>query len=124
MSKPLIGVTTSARSGWRIFPLVALNIWLAGGKAVRWGAGRPSDVSKIDGIIIGGGDDISPDFYGGDLVTSARLDPARDALELGTGPELAAEDVRLAIRHLGAVVGSVGVEDVLGAVFSQFCIGK
>jgi tRNA modification GTPase len=49
---------------------------------------------------------------------------ARDALEHGTGPELAAEDVRLAIRHLGAVVGSVGVEDVLGAVFSQFCIGK
>lgn len=49
---------------------------------------------------------------------------AREALEHGTGPELAAEDVRLAIRHLGAVVGSVGVEDVLGAVFSQFCIGK
>ena len=54
----------------------------------------------------------------------ACLIAARDALELGTGPELAAEDVRLAIRHLGAVVGSVGVEDVLGAVFSQFCIGK
>ncbi|MDX1292759.1 MAG: GTPase, partial [Hyphomonas sp.] len=49
---------------------------------------------------------------------------AREALTLGTGPELAAEDVRLAIRHLGAVVGAVGVEDVLGAVFSQFCIGK
>ena len=49
---------------------------------------------------------------------------ARDALDLGTGAELAAEDVRLAIRHLGAIVGAVGVEDVLGAVFSQFCIGK
>lgn len=81
MSKPVIGVTTSARSGWRIFPLVALNIWLAGGRAVRWGAGRPADISKVDGIVIGGGDDISPDLYGGELVTSARLDPARDALE-------------------------------------------
>jgi len=30
----------------------------------------------------------------------------------------------MAIRHLGAVVGAVGVEDVLGAVFSEFCIGK
>lgn len=49
---------------------------------------------------------------------------ARNALEMGTGPELAAEDVRMAIRHLGAVVGAVGVEDVLGAVFSEFCIGK
>tara|TARA_Y100001001_G_scaffold85090_2_gene83284 strand:- start:552 stop:1886 length:1335 start_codon:yes stop_codon:yes gene_type:complete len=54
----------------------------------------------------------------------ACLIAARDALELGTGPELAAEDVRMAIRHLGAVVGAVGVEDVLGAVFSEFCIGK
>lgn len=54
----------------------------------------------------------------------ACLVAARDALELGTGAELAAEDVRMAIRHLGSVVGAVGVEDVLGAVFSEFCIGK
>lgn len=54
----------------------------------------------------------------------ACLVAARDALELGTGAELAAEDVRMAIRHLGSVIGVVGVEDVLGAVFSEFCIGK
>ncbi|ARE38908.1 Para-aminobenzoate synthase, amidotransferase component [Rhodovulum sp. P5] len=79
--KPLIAVTTSARSGWRIYPLVAFNIWLAGGRSVRWGAGRPADLDDVDGLIIGGGDDISPDLYGMQLVTSARLDPARDALE-------------------------------------------
>lgn len=81
MPRPLIAVTTSARSGWRIFPLVALNIRLAGGRAVRWGVGRPSDLAAVDGIVIGGGDDISPDLYGGELVARARLDPARDALE-------------------------------------------
>ena len=54
----------------------------------------------------------------------ACLFAARDALDTGLGAELAAEDVRMAIRHLGAIVGTVGVEDVLGAVFSQFCIGK
>ena len=81
MTRPLIGVTTSARSGWRIFPLVALNVWFAGGRAVRWGAGRPVDVAGIDGIIIGGGDDISPDLYGGQVVATARLDPQRDTLE-------------------------------------------
>lgn len=54
----------------------------------------------------------------------ACLVAARDALELGTGAELAAEDVRMAIRHLGSIIGVVGVEDVLGAVFSEFCIGK
>ena len=79
--RPLIAVTTSARSGWRIFPLVAFNLWLAGGKGLRWVAGRPADLDAVDGLIIGGGDDISPDLYGMQLVASARLDPARDAME-------------------------------------------
>ncbi len=81
MTRPLIGVTTSERSGWRIFPLVAFNLWLTGGRAVRWVAGKPADVDKVDGIIIGGGDDISPDLYQGQIVSSARLDPGRDAME-------------------------------------------
>lgn len=38
--------------------------------------------------------------------------------------ELAAEDLRLALRHLGEVVGSVGVEHILDQIFSSFCIGK
>ncbi|WP_373355701.1 gamma-glutamyl-gamma-aminobutyrate hydrolase family protein [Pseudoroseicyclus sp. CXY001] len=74
-------MTTSARSGWRIFPLVALNILVTGGRAVRWGAGRPADLKDVDGVIIGGGDDISADVYAGEVVTSARIDPERDALE-------------------------------------------
>ncbi len=81
MSRPIIGVTTSQRSGWRIFPLVALNIHLAGGRAVRWGVNRAPDLDAVHGIVIGGGDDISPDVYGGQLMASARLDPARDTLE-------------------------------------------
>lgn len=81
MTKPLIGVTTSRRSGWRIFPLIAFNIWMAGGRAVRWVDGREADMAGVDGVLIGGGDDISPDLYGGELVRSARLDPGRDALE-------------------------------------------
>ena len=79
--KPLIGVTTSRRSGWRIYPLIALNVRLAGGRPLRWMAGRAADIDAVDGIIIGGGDDISPDLYGGRIVTSARLDPDRDRLE-------------------------------------------
>lgn len=39
-------------------------------------------------------------------------------------PELAAEDARLAARALGKITGAVGVEDVLGEIFSSFCIGK
>lgn len=48
---------------------------------MRWGAGRPADLADVDGVVIGGGDDISPDLYNGRVVTSARLDPERDALE-------------------------------------------
>jgi len=36
----------------------------------------------------------------------------------------AAEDLRLATRHLGVIVGKVDVEEILGSVFSDFCIGK
>ena len=38
--------------------------------------------------------------------------------------ELAAEDLRLATRHLGAIVGKVDVEEILGSIFKDFCIGK
>ncbi len=38
--------------------------------------------------------------------------------------ELAAEDLRRAIRALDLLIGRVGVEDVLGEIFSTFCIGK
>ena len=36
----------------------------------------------------------------------------------------AAEDLRLATRHLGMIVGKVDVEEVLGSIFNDFCIGK
>ena len=36
----------------------------------------------------------------------------------------AAEDIRLATRHLGMIVGKVDVEEILGNIFNDFCIGK
>ena len=35
-----------------------------------------------------------------------------------------AEDLRLATRHLGMIVGKVDVEEILGSIFNDFCIGK
>ncbi|MGI3169526.1 gamma-glutamyl-gamma-aminobutyrate hydrolase family protein [Pseudooceanicola sp. C21-150M6] len=115
MSKPVIGVTTSQRSGWRIFPLVALNVWLAGGRAVRWGAGRPADIGSVDGIIIGGGDDISPELYGGHLMASARLDPARDALERRLVTEARAQNKPV----LGICRGAQMINVALGGALDQ-----
>ncbi len=38
--------------------------------------------------------------------------------------DLAAEELRLAVRALDTLVGRVDVEDILGEIFSSFCIGK
>ena len=49
---------------------------------------------------------------------------ARALSEVGLEVELASEDVRLAARALEKITGRVDPEDVLGRVFSTFCIGK
>jgi tRNA modification GTPase len=54
----------------------------------------------------------------------AALLRALSALELGLSPEIPAEDLRLAARSLGQIIGTVGVEDVLNTLFGSFCIGK
>jgi len=40
------------------------------------------------------------------------------------GEELAAEDLRIAARSLGQLLGRVDVEDLLDVIFRDFCIGK
>jgi tRNA modification GTPase len=48
-----------------------------------------------------------------------------DALEKDSGAlELMAEDVRKAASALASITGRVGVEELLGQIFSEFCIGK
>ena len=44
--------------------------------------------------------------------------------DLGTAPELAAEDLRHAADSLGKMIGVIDVEDLLDSIFSSFCIGK
>jgi len=50
------------------------------------------------------------------------VDAARAALNVA--PEMAGDDLRRAADALGRVTGAIGVEDILGEVFSTFCIGK
>jgi len=58
----------------------------------------------------------------------AELEAAAEALarfrEERGGPEIKAEELRIAARHLGRLTGRIDVEEVLGAIFSEFCIGK
>jgi tRNA modification GTPase len=54
----------------------------------------------------------------------ASLSRAQENLGAGLPTELAAEDVRLAVRSVGRITGRVDVEEVLDRLFSTFCIGK
>jgi tRNA modification GTPase len=47
-----------------------------------------------------------------------------EALRGGLGLELVAVDLRIAANAVGEVVGMTATEDLLDAIFSQFCIGK
>lgn len=49
---------------------------------------------------------------------------AADAELVAGASETVAEDLRLAIRELGRITGRVDVEDILGVIFRDFCIGK
>lgn len=47
-----------------------------------------------------------------------------DGLNSGLTPDLLAEDLRLAISHLGEITGQITSDDILHSVFAHFCIGK
>ena len=80
--RPLIGITTSSRSGWRIYPLIAFSVLMAGGRSVWFHVGNSGGAAEqVDGLIVGGGDDISAALYDGEIKLESRIDPDRDALE-------------------------------------------
>lgn len=61
----------------------------------------------------------------GHLRQTAALRTADLALTMVAGPaEVMAEGIRSAMRALDAMIGHVGIEDVLGEIFSRFCLGK
>lgn len=111
------GVPTVAAAADRTVPISA-----------RRGDGLPDLIQALVGF--------AADFFGtseGALVTRVRqrdllrqaLDSLRRSLELvEEGEELAAEELRAAAYALGRLLGRVDVEDVLGAIFQKFCIGK
>lgn len=55
------------------------------------------------------------------------LQAAQESLDRFGGaasPDLAAEDLRLAVREIGRITGRVDVEDLLDVIFRDFCLGK
>ncbi len=87
----------------------------------------------LDGLVERLASTVAERFAGGGapVLTRARhrqaLETCRDALDRylrAKADELAAEDLRLAVRALGRITGRVDVEDLLDVIFRDFCIGK
>ncbi|MEK9796120.1 MAG: tRNA uridine-5-carboxymethylaminomethyl(34) synthesis GTPase MnmE, partial [Alphaproteobacteria bacterium] len=87
----------------------------------------------IDAFLVALEDHVSSMLSGheGVVPTRARhreaLAQAAEALDRAVAaklPELAAEDIRLAVRALGRITGRVDIDEMLDAVFRDFCIGK
>jgi tRNA modification GTPase len=56
--------------------------------------------------------------------TGEHLHGAMEAYSQGRPLDLVAEDLRLAQHSLGEITGAVSSDDLLGRIFSEFCIGK
>jgi tRNA modification GTPase len=83
--------------------------------------------ARLDELAFG------PDGGGAGLALNARhvraIEQATDALgrvtsAIDAGSEVVALELREALDALGGIVGAVSPDDLLGRIFSEFCIGK
>jgi putative glutamine amidotransferase len=79
--RPVIGVTSSRRAALVTMWLNRLALWRAGARSVRLHPGKEVALERLDGCVIGGGDDIDVSLYDKELKLETRIDPERDALE-------------------------------------------
>ncbi len=77
--RPVIGVTGAQGRFSPSWWCTRLALFLTGGRALRISVREPGIPEKLDGIIIGGGDDIDPALYGGE---GPAQNAARDELEV------------------------------------------
>ena len=96
--------------------------------SAKTGAGLDRLIAALEARVA----ELAEASAGSPLMTRARhrfeLEAAQAALrrfgDPDLGPELKAEELRIAANHLGRLTGRINVEEVLGAIFAEFCIGK
>lgn len=84
--RPKIGITTQRRGGRAMWWFNRFAVWRVGGRPVRISPDRPVKIGELDGLLIGGGDDISWSLYlqpeeWPELRPEVRIDLERDHLE-------------------------------------------
>ena len=58
------------------------------------------------------------------LHASESLNQVQQGLEMNIPTDLVSQDLRQALYHLGSITGEITTDEVLGSIFSRFCIGK
>lgn len=83
MARPVVGVTSSRGGARYMWWFYWLALMLNGVRPVRLIAPvHHVRFSRLDGLVIGGGDDIGAEIYQGEPTLDVRIDPERDAMEL------------------------------------------
>lgn len=114
--KMLIGVTGPDRGGFTAWNFTRFALMLAGADAVRITPSRQLSGKKINGLIIGGGSDISPDLYGHSAHhRTVHIDYKRDKMEIRLLKEL----LPLKLPILGICRGAQLINVYLGGVLNQ-----
>ena len=97
----------------------------------RTGEGLAALADRLIAVITAGGNAFEQSEVAVNARHQACLERARTSLTAamaefasGSSVEFTALELRLALEALGDVIGRVDVEDLLGVIFSQFCIGK
>jgi putative glutamine amidotransferase len=70
-----------------------ISLWRAKARPVRLQPGRNLHFSDLDGLVLGGGDDIEAAVYGGKIRPLIRVDPERDEFELNLMKLVVAADL-------------------------------
>lgn len=72
-SRPVIGVTGPETGGLGAWIFTALSVRIAGGKPLRITPGNNITIEELEGLILGGGADVSPEHYGEEKIDKEDL---------------------------------------------------
>jgi len=121
VTRPLIGVTGPARGGRTAWQFTRRLLQFFGARAYRLTAENPVSAEPLDGLLVGGGSDIDPDLYAEEGPLSAKIDLARDALELTLLRQALDQDLPLVgicrgAQMLNVALGGTLHQDISGMI--------